>query len=156
MERRPCFIRPLSRRACADRNIATPAGQAQKEFYVNEAHFLLDLLVHGSVEGIAEEPPADPLDNEVWIVGEGAIGDWSGKDGQLAAYRSGAWYFVNVQDGAKLFDRGAGQHVLRDGNWKRPVVPAEPATGSTVDAEARLAIAGLIEALRNAGIFPRA
>jgi hypothetical protein len=130
------------------------AGQAQKEFYVNEAHALVDALLHAACEGEAAAPPSSPSEGEAWLVGSGASGDWSGEDGKLAAYQSGTWLFVQPNDGMRLFDRATGQVLLYRGGWQRPAAPAEPTGGSTVDAEARTAIAGLIAALVDAGVFP--
>jgi hypothetical protein len=130
------------------------AGQAQKEFYVNEAHALADALLHAACEGEAAEPPSSPTEGESWLVSAGASGDWSGEDGKLAAYQSGTWLFVQPNDGMRLFDRTTGQVLLYRGGWQRAAAPAEPSAGSTVDAEARTAIADLIAALVDAGVFP--
>ena len=54
----------------------------------------------------------------------------------------------------RLFDSSTGQVLLYRGAWERPATPAEPSGGSTVDAEARTAISGLIAALVEAGVFP--
>lgn len=43
--RRPCSIRPPSPNRCAGRNIAMPAGQARKEFFVNAAFGQCDALL---------------------------------------------------------------------------------------------------------------
>ncbi|MEZ5743571.1 MAG: hypothetical protein R3D89_07555 [Sphingomonadaceae bacterium] len=53
-----------------------------------------------------------------------------------------------------MLDRSTGQTMRYVGNWKFPAVPAEPFGGTTVDIEARAAIADLIAALREAGVFP--
>ena len=45
------------------------------------------------------------------------------------------------------------QHIHYCDGWQRPETPAEPTGGATVDAEARAAIAGLLEALIAAGIL---
>jgi hypothetical protein len=132
------------------------AGQAQKEFYVNEAHALTDALLHAACEGESDTPPASPVEGESWLVAASATGEWSGEEGKLAAFQSGTWLFAAPAEGMRLFDRESGQILLYRGGWERPAAPAEPSGGSTVDAEARTAIAGLIAALVEAGIFPSA
>lgn len=130
-------------------------GQSQKEFYVNEAHALADALLHAACEGEASAPPPDPAEGQAWLVAPDAEGEWAGQDGKLAAFQSGAWLFAAPDDGMRLFDRATGQVLLYRGGWQRPSPPVEPAGGATVDAEARAAIAQLIAALVEAGIFPR-
>lgn len=130
------------------------AGQAQKEFYVNQAHALADALLHAACEGEAATPPVTPVEGENWLVAAGADGAWSGEDGKLAAFQSGTWLFASPNEGMRLFDRATGQVLLYRGGWQRPAAPAAPAGGSTVDGEARAAIMNLIEALVDAGIFP--
>lgn len=130
------------------------AGQAQKEFYVNQAHALTDALLHAACEGAAATPPASPSEGETWLVATGAEGAWSGEEGKLAAFQSGTWLFASPNDGMRVFDRATGQVLLYRGDWQRPTAPTAPAGGSTVDAEARAAIADLISALGEAGVFP--
>ena len=128
-------------------------GQAQKEFTVNEAHALMDALLHAVCEGESLSPPAAPVDGEMWIVAAGADGAWSGQDGLLAARQAGSWLFVTPREGMRLFDRAMGQVLLYRDGWKRPARPASPAGGGTIDSEARAALAGLVAALVEAGIF---
>lgn len=130
------------------------AGQAQKEFYVNEAHALADALLHAACEGEATDPPVDPADGEAWLVASGATGEWAGEDGKLAARQAGNWLFVAPNDGMRLFDRATGQVLLFNGGWQRPAAPALPGGGSVIDTEARTAIAGLVTALVGAGVLP--
>ena len=130
------------------------AGQSQKEFYVNEAHALADALLHAACQGEAAAPPATPVDGECWLVAPAATGDWAGEDGKLACRQSGTWLFAAPSEGMRLFDSSTGQVVLYRGGWQRPATPAEPSGGTTVDAEARTAISGLIAALVEAGVFP--
>ncbi len=132
------------------------AGQAQKELTVNEAHALADALLHPAVEGEATDPPAAPDEGESWLVGTGATGDWTGGEGKLACREAGNWLFVAPRDGMSVLDRSSGQRILYLDGWQRAVPPAEPTGGTTADAEARTAIAGLIEALRVAGVFASA
>jgi hypothetical protein len=130
------------------------AGQAQKEFTVNEAHALADLLLHPAVSGEASTPPATPADGECWIVGADATGEWAGRDGALAGRQAGAWLFATPRDGLRVLDVATGQQVLYAGGWRRAAAPEAPAGGTTVDSEARAGIAALVAALINCGIFP--
>jgi hypothetical protein len=129
------------------------AGQSQKEFYVNEAHSLTDALLHAACEGEAADPPATPAEGEAWLVGAGATGAWVGEDGKFATYQAGNWLFAAPNDGMHVFDRSTGQTVLYRGGWLRTATPAGPTGGTTVDAEARTAIADLVAALQQAGIL---
>ena len=130
------------------------AGQAQKEVFVNEAHALIDSLLHCAVEGTISMPPASPAEGQAWIVGAAPSGAWLGKAGHLAVRQNGSWTFVPPKDGLRVLDRSSGQQLRFAGQWRAPSVPAAPAGGATVDAEARSAILALVSALREAGIFP--
>ncbi|KPL68943.1 hypothetical protein SZ64_13035 [Erythrobacter sp. SG61-1L] len=132
------------------------AGQAQKEFHVNEAHVLIDALLHPAVEGEAGAPPAAPDPGECWLIGAAPSGAWAGHAGELACWSAGAWIFAPPRDGMRLLDRSTGQTMPYLGGWNRPAAPALPTGGTTVDTQARTAIAGLIAALVDAGILPSA
>jgi len=130
------------------------AGQAQKEFYVNEAHALVDALLHPAVEGTLNAPPANPVDGQAWLVGTAPSGGWTGHGGALASWQGGNWLFTRPVDGMRVFDRAKGLDMLYFAGWKQPAAPAAPTGGTTIDAEARVAILQLISALCIAGIFP--
>ncbi|WP_336979403.1 DUF2793 domain-containing protein [Altererythrobacter fulvus] len=130
------------------------AGQAQKEFTVNEAHVLIDALLHPAVAGERSAPPGSPDPGECWLVGAGPSGAWAGHAGELACWSAGAWIFVPPRDGMHLLDRSTGQLKLYRGGWHAAAAPALPTGGATVDIQARTAIAGLIAALGAAGILP--
>lgn len=130
------------------------AGQAQKEFTINEALARVDALLHAAVKGERADPPAAPEPGESWIVGAGATGAWMAQDGAIASNLAEGWIFVGPLAGMRVFDMAAKQAVIySEGAWQRVPAPAEPAGGSTVDVEARTALSALVEALRNAGIF---
>ena len=131
----------------------TIAGQAQKEFFVNEAHALTDALLHPAVEGEADAPPASPGAGECWLVGATPNGAWADHAGELASYQGGDWIFAAPRDGLRMLDRSTGQEVRYRGGWVRPATPAQPAGGATVDTEARAAIVGLIAALVAGGFL---
>jgi len=130
-------------------------GQAQKEFSINEAHALIDLLLHPAIEGIAIVPPTAPQDGQSWLVWSNASGAWSGHDGQIASFQAGTWLFCTPRDGLRLLDRSTMQDILFRGGWIRAVRPTEPQGGTTVDTEARAAIGQLVAALVAGGILPQ-
>jgi hypothetical protein len=110
------------------------SGQSQKEFFVNEAHALVDALLHAAIEGEADTPPSAPAEGESWLVGETPGGAWADHAGKLASYQAGGWIFASPRDGLCVLDRATGQSIcFRDG-WQRPATPAEPTGGATVDA----------------------
>ena len=154
--RRRFFTPRASRRACAARSTATPAGQAQKEFFVNEAHALTDALLHCAIEGVANAPPASPAEGAAWLVGTAPTGDWSGQAGKLACRQGGGWLFVAPRDGLRVLNRATGQDMRFSGAWKVPTRPAAPSGGAVIDAEARASLAAILTALESAGMIPPA
>jgi hypothetical protein len=130
------------------------AGQAQKEFHVNEAHARIDALLHAAIEGEADDPPAEPAAGECWLAGSAPTGAWDGHAGEIACFEAGTWIFIAPRDGMRLLDRSSGQLRLYRGGWTAPAAPAAPSGGATVDAEARAAIADLVTVLSEAGILP--
>lgn len=130
------------------------AGQTQKEVYVNEAHALADAILHCAVNGELAAPPASAAEGDCWLVAASATGPWAGQDGKIASRQGGNWLFIAPRDGLRVLDRSTGQDRRYHGAWRQAALPVTPNGGSTIDAEARSAIAILIESLRQAGIFP--
>ena len=65
----------------------------------------------------------------------------------------GDWHFVGPQQGIAIFDRAAGHLlVFRDG-WELAGAPASPSGGTVIDAEARAAVAALVQALVSIGVL---
>ncbi|AZI36458.1 hypothetical protein NT2_05_00120 [Caenibius tardaugens NBRC 16725] len=129
-------------------------GQAQKEFFVNEAHALTDALLHLAIEGQASAAPLAPDDGDCWLVLAPATGDWAGQDGMIACRQAGAWLFVTPRDGMRAFNRADGQDWRYADGWQIAAAIASPAGGTTIDSEARTAIDAILLALTQAGILP--
>ena len=123
-------------------------GQAQKEFFFNEAMFLLDALTFIAVEGLATTPPAVPDEGEVWLVAPNATDEWAAKDAQLAIRIGNAWAFVSPRPGLSVFNKELSQAIFFNDGWVSATVPSVPTGGTTVDSEARGAINQILDALR--------
>jgi hypothetical protein len=149
-------------------------GQAQKELSHNEALAIIDLLIDAQVVGVAlNVPPTTPAPGATWIVGAAPSGAWTGQAGRLAGWTEGGWRFVVPFEGMAVwvsqdaviarFSAGVwisgdltGHRVMVDGV---PVVGpqqaavADPAGGTTIDAQARAALVAALAALRNHGLI---
>lgn len=130
------------------------AGQAQKEFTVNEALALTDALLHLAVAGEAASPPVAPTDGDCWLVHASATGDWTGYGGHIACRQSGTWLHIAPRDGLRAYNRAAAQDWFYAGGWHTATAVAAPTGGTTIDSEARTAIAGILAALSAARIIP--
>jgi hypothetical protein len=129
------------------------AGQAQKEFTVNEALLRADLALHCTVEGELAAPPASPLAGEAWLVSATPTGAFAGHALAIAGYTAGGWRFIAARPGLRVYDREASCFRHFTDTWQRCVRPATPSGGATVDQEARNAIDGILEKLVAAGIL---
>jgi len=121
----------------------------------NESLAILDTIVSAAVEmPPVNDPPAAPAVGASYLLGDAPIGDWSGKAQCLATFTSAGWRFVAAGEGLAAYVRSAGARALyRDGAWQIGSVISAPAGGTTVDAEARAAIAQILSALRSQGVI---
>lgn len=95
-------------------------SQAQKHVTHNEALERLDLLVQLAVESFgATVPPAAPQLGQVWALGAGAVGAWSGQDGRLAHWTEAGWTFVVPRDGWVACS-GQALRIRLAGAWVTP------------------------------------
>jgi hypothetical protein len=149
-------------------------GQAQKEFFHNEALAAADFLLHACVEqGPSAEPPAEAQPGQTWLVAGGALGAWAEHEQSLASWTEGGWRFAAPVDGMHVWNKSealflhwngtawvtgelrgsriviAGEQVVGE---RQPAVPS-PSGGTIIDAEARAAVAGLIVALKSHGLI---
>lgn len=130
------------------------AGQAQKEFFVNEAFARIDMLMHPVVMGERAAPPMDPLPGDAYLVGRAATGDWAEHENELAGWDGSQWTYVLPTREMRVFDLSEGMYRRYHDVWQSCPAPIPPSGGTTVDTEARAAIDRLVEMLRFAGIAP--
>ena len=117
--------------------------------------------------------PASPVPGQCWIVGAGAGGVWAGHDNAIACWTGGGWRFVASREGMWAWSLADSLPARREANgWtlgqlaasalriggdqvvgaRRPAI-AGAADGSTVDAEARVTVSAILEALRAHGLI---
>ena len=95
-------------------------SQAQKHVTHNEAIEVLDTVVHLALEAAAATTPAPaPTEGQAWGIGTSATGAWAGKDGQIASWRGGGWFFVVPQDDWLAWCKDASDLKVRTGGaWQ--------------------------------------
>lgn len=149
-------------------------GQAQKEFFHNEALLLLDSIVFAAVEELPRnDPPQSPVSGSAYLVGTSPAGEWSGFADYFAAFTSAGWRYIAPVDGLRALVKSTGATAeYSAGGWQIGLIrgsqllidgiqvvgnqaPAvdDPAGGSNVDAEARGAISQVLNALRQHGLI---
>ena len=150
------------------------AGQAQKEFFHNEALQTLDTLVAAAVEEPPRaSPPASPALGASYIVANSPTGAWAGRAQSVAAFTSGGWRFVSPFEGFSAYVRSTGTWAAyRTGAWElgllrgasvviggQQVVGSRFASissasgGTTVDAQGRVVVDQILAAMRQHGLI---
>ncbi len=149
-------------------------GQAQKEVFHNEALTAIDLILHASAVTMAlDAPPAEPEAGRCWIVGGGPGGEWAGHAHALAAMTAAGWRFAQPRPGMLVWIEDVQRWARWDGaawradDWpvaaisvggtqvvgaQQPAI-ADPVGGTTVDTEARAALADMLAMLRSHGLI---
>ncbi|MDP3545976.1 MAG: DUF2793 domain-containing protein [Phreatobacter sp.] len=96
------------------------AAQAQKHVTHNEALQVLDALVQLAVaDSDRTAPPGAPAEGDRHIVAAGGTGDWSGHDGEVAAFLAGGWVFVAARRGFVALDAAENRLLIHDGaEWR--------------------------------------
>jgi len=129
------------------------SGQAQKEFFINEAQLIIDALLHLTVEGTATVPPSEAHAGDCWIVGADAESDWAGQEDAIAVRHATGWKFITPKHGMTAYHTPLGQRWHFNHGWQNEASPNTPSGGTTVDVEARASIESLITSLTNIGVF---
>ncbi|WP_033919492.1 DUF2793 domain-containing protein [Sphingomonas sp. 37zxx] len=153
------------------------AGQAQKEIIHNEALVRIDLMLAAAVQAVGMSvPPADPVAGACWIVGTGASGAWAGQDGAIAGWTANGWRFVAAREGMRAWSIADGVEArFRGGAWRlgevaarvvlidgqqvvgsQKAAVANPVGGETIDLQGRVAVVGILAALREHGLIATA
>jgi hypothetical protein len=132
------------------------AAQAQKHLTHNQALEWLDLIVQLTLKSFSQTvPPLTPAESEVWAIGSGAVGEWVGQDGKLAAWSNGGWLFVTPRVGWRAA-LGGEVRVWSGSDWDYPVLPdlqGLPGVGINTDHDTinRLAVSAPATLLSHEG-----
>ena len=102
-------------------------AQAQKHVTVNEALLRLDALSQLVLRSRSTvSPPADPQEGECYAVPADAVGDWTGRGGELAVFAGGGWDFVAPRDGWRAWIEDEGVVAVRLVDWIAGAVATSP------------------------------
>lgn len=137
-------------------NIGLPLlmpGQAQKEFFINQALGILDGMHAGVVDASIAVPPAAAPEGSSYRITAPAADAWFGCEDQIAIRIGEDWHFIAPRDGMRLVDRQARETLFYDQDWRTAAAPEVPAGGAVIDIEARTALAQLIDSLRELAIL---
>ena len=150
------------------------SGQAQKEFYHNEALQVLDTIVAGAVEeGPRDSPPPSPAIGACYIVAGSPTGAWAGKQDHVACYTSGGWRLMPPLEGMSVYVKSAsvwanyqssawelgsvrGSRIIVGGQQvvggRLPGI-ASASGGTTIDTQARSVVDQILSCLRQHGLI---
>ena len=97
-------------------------SQAQKHVTHNEAIRMLDAVVQIAVlDRDLAAPPPEPAEGDRYLVAPGAADEWSGREGELAAFQDGAWAFFAPRTGWIVWLADEAKAVAFDGGDWVPV-----------------------------------
>lgn len=128
------------------------SGQAQKEFYVNQALTVLDALAQQALVNSLPQPPSNASEGDCYRVTAPALGAWSEHADHIAIRIAGSWHFVAPAEGILMFDRAADRWLCFRSAWQNAPAITAPSGGAIIDVEARAALAQLVAGLRSLGL----
>ena len=133
-------------------------GQGQKDITHNEALAMLDIVVQPVVQSASQLIPPAASEGECWLVPDGSTGEWAAHAGALACWTSGGWRYASASEGWTAWVVVEAVRFRRhDGRGQRDMIAgssvALPEGGAIVDAEARVAIAAILDRLRIGGLI---
>lgn len=138
------------------RNFSLPLlfpGQAQKEFFLNQAASIIDAALASVVEASLNDPPTSPAEAASYLVLAPATGVWEGQEDKIAMFVGESWHFITPVEGISVFDRAASQVLRYLSGWQNATEPSPLQGGAVIDVEARQMLSDIVEALRKVGVF---
>lgn len=89
----------------------------------NEALAVLDAVYGKGVEGILNDAPASPNDQEAWVVGTPTFdNEWDTHDGKIAVWFNGAWRFYEAAQGVRTYNRATNCALVKgSAGWHHAV-----------------------------------
>lgn len=112
-------------------NLSLPfliASQSQKHVTFNDLVNKIDALLMLSVKSnTLNTPPTSPEDGARYIIGNGANGEWEGKENHVATYQNLGWDYIRPQNGFLAFIESEGKFYCYTGLWKLLSVNSEQA-----------------------------
>jgi hypothetical protein len=134
----------------------------------------LDTIVAGAVEEPSRnDPPDPPIVGACYLIGSTPTGDWAQFADHLGVFTGGGWRFIEPGVGMSVLVKTEGTVAAFGSNgWETGAIRGErilvgglqlvgalgdavpdPTGGTTVDVEARAAIAQLLAVLRQHGLI---
>jgi hypothetical protein len=130
------------------------AGQAQKEFCINQSLAILDSAITATVLDSGPVPPAAWNDGDMFRVTSDPANGWEDQQDAIAIAVAGGWVFVRPRYGQRVFDQSADRLLIYRSEWSSADEPTPPEGGAVIDDQARAAILQIIELLRIGGFLP--
>lgn len=130
-------------------------GQAQKHVTHNESLQILDAVIQLTLQSLdISTPPLAPEAGQAWFVASTASGAWEGHSNEIAIWSSGAWQFLELQNGwhAWIEDRSAFQ-IWNQGAWQLYEMQnlAQLGLNSTADTTNRLTLSSAASLFNHEG-----
>ena len=111
-------------------NLSLPfllSSQTQKHATYNEAIVSIDNLLMLNIKSRQiNSPPNDAIEGDRYIIPSNSIGEWSDKNGQIAAYNNLAWNYYPSKSGFLAFISEENLFLVFDGlEWQDlPIAPS--------------------------------
>lgn len=129
-------------------------GQAHKELFHNEALARIDFLIHPTVQAVESDPATImPLPGQSWLVAPGATNEWLDHDDHIAGWTGNGWLFIKPMALMRIYIESTDSFAVYRGSWQLAETVANPAAGTVIDSEARVAIDSILAALVAHGIL---